>query len=99
MPEGLAAMRAVSLNKLQRTVNLCLGAAASTIGLTVPTILGISVITGQDIVLGLAPAEMVLLVLTLVLNLLTFTSPRTTALHGAMHLVVFCVYVTLIFNP
>ena len=98
-PEGLAAMRAVSLNKLQRTVNLCLGAAASTIGLTVPAILGISVVTGQDIVLGLAPAEMVLLLLTLVLNLLTFTSPRTTALHGATHLVVFCVYITLIFQP
>jgi Ca2+:H+ antiporter len=99
MPEGLAALRAVSLNRLQRTVNLCLGAAASTIGLTVPAILAISVVTGQNIVLGLDPAEMVLLVLTLVLSLLTFTSRRTTVLHGAMHLVVFCVYVTLIFMP
>ena len=98
-PEAIAAMQAISLNKLQRTVNLCLGAAASTIGLTVPAIIAISLVTGQNIVLGLDPAEMVLLVLTLVLNLLTFTSKRTTALHGAMHLVVFCVYVTLIFNP
>lgn len=98
-PEAIAALRAVTLNKLQRTVNLCLGAAASTIGLTVPVVLAIAAATGQNIVLGLDPAEMVLLVLTLVLNLLTFTSRRTTVLHGAMHLMVFAVYFTLIFNP
>lgn len=98
-PEGIAALRAVSLNKLQRTINLCLGAAASTIGLTVPAVLAISLITGSDIVLGLGSADMVLLVLTLILSVLTFSSPRTTALSGAMHLMVFFVYVTLIFNP
>ncbi len=98
-PEAIAALRAVTLNKLQRTVNLCLGAAASTIGLTVPAVLVLAVSTGQNVVLGLDPAEMVLLVLTLVLNLLTFTSRRTTVLHGAMHLMVFAVYFTLIFNP
>ena len=98
-PEAIAALRAVNLNKLQRTVNLCLGAAASTIGLTVPVVLALAAATGQNIVLGLDPAEMVLLVLTLVLNLLTFTSRRTTVLHGAMHLMVFAVYFTLIFNP
>lgn len=98
-PEGLAALRAISLNRLQRTINLCLGAAASTIGLTVPAVLAISLLTGQDIVLGLAPAEMVLLILTLVLSILTFSSPRTTALSGAMHLMIFFVYLTLIFIP
>ena len=98
-PEAIAALRAVTLNKLQRTVNLCLGAAASTIGLTVPVVLALAAATGQNIVLGLDPAEMVLLVLTLVLNLLTFTSQRTTVLLGAMHLMVFAVYFTLIFNP
>jgi Ca2+:H+ antiporter len=98
-PEAIAALRAVTLNKLQRTVNLCLGAAASTIGLTVPAVLALAAATGQNVVLGLDPAEMVLLVLTLILNLLTFTSKRTTTLHGAMHLMVFCVYGTLIFNP
>ena len=99
MPEGLAAFRAVSVNQLQRTVNLCLGAAASTIGLTVPAILMIGLATGKPIVLGLAPSETVLLILTLALAMLTFSGPRTTALYGAMHLVVFLVYLTLIFNP
>ncbi|HEX4767424.1 MAG TPA: calcium:proton antiporter [Lichenihabitans sp.] len=99
MPEGLAAFRAVSVNQLQRTVNLCLGAAASTIGLTVPAVLMIGLATGKPIVLGLAPSETVLLILTLALAMLTFSGPRTTALYGAMHLVVFLVYLTLIFNP
>lgn len=98
-PEGLASLRAVSLNKLQRTINLCLGAAASTIGLTVPAVLAIGLVTGQNIVLGLQPAETCLLVLTLVLSILTFSSPRTTALSGSIHLMVFLVYLTLVFVP
>lgn len=99
MPEGITALRASSVNQLQRTVNLCLGAAASTIGLTVPAVLFIGLSTGQSITLGLPETDMVLLVLTLVLSGLTFSGPRTTALYGAMHLVVFFVYMTLIFDP
>lgn len=99
VPEGSAALRAVSANQLQRTINLCLGAAASTIGLTVPAILGINLLTGRSVILGLAPAETVLLSLTLILSTLTFSGPRTTLLEGAMHLLVFFVYITLIFSP
>lgn len=98
-PEGLAALRAVTLNRMQRTINLCLGAAASTIGLTVPALLLIGVATGKTIMLGLSPAHMVLLALTLFLSTLTFSGTRTTALNGAMHLGVFFVYLTLIFSP
>jgi len=96
-PEAISALRAVSGNQLQRALNLCLGASASTIGLTVPAVLGISLFTGQSLVLGLSPASMVLLTLTLLLNMLTFSGTRTTLLEGAMHLMVFFVYVTLIF--
>jgi len=96
-PEAISALRAVSANQLQRALNLCLGASASTIGLTVPAVLAISLLTGQHLVLGLPPASMVLLVLTLLLNMLTFSGTRTTLLEGAMHLAVFFVYVTLIF--
>lgn len=98
-PEGITAMRAVSSNQLQRGINLCLGAAASTIGLTVPAVVAASLATGQTIVLGLAPAQMVLLAMTLILCTLTFSGARTTLLEGAMHLVVFFVYLTLIFAP
>jgi Ca2+:H+ antiporter len=98
-PEGISALKAVARNELQRAINLCLGAATSTIGLTVPAILAVGLISGQTVVLGLAPTEMTLLVVTLILSTLTFSGLRTTVLEGAVHLVVFFVYLVLIFSP
>jgi Ca2+:H+ antiporter len=98
-PEGMSALRAALDNQLQRAVNLCLGAALSTIGLTVPAVLGIGLITGQQVILGLNFAELTLLALTLVLSTITFSGARTTVLQGAVHLVLFFVYVVLIFSP
>ncbi len=98
-PECIAALRAINANQLQRAINLCLGAAASTLGLTVPAILGIGLLTGQPVVLGLSGANMVILATTLLLSSLTFTGTRTTMLEGAVHLSVFFVFVVLIFSP
>jgi len=98
-PEAMSALRAALGNRLQQAVNLCLGAASSTIGLTVPAILLIGLITGQPVVLGLAPASIVLLAVTLVLSTITFCGPPTTILEGAVHLVLFFVYIVLIFSP
>ena len=98
-PEAISALRAALDNQLQRSINLCLGASASTIGLTVPAILGIGIATGTPMVLGLDPTGMTLLVLTLLLSTLTFSGPRTTVLEGSVHLVVFLVYIVLIFSP
>lgn len=97
--EGISALKAVARNDLQRAINLCLGAAASTVGLTVPAVLMIGLITGQTVVLGLKPTEMTLLALTLLLSTLTFSNKRTTLLEGAVHLTVFLVYIVLVFNP
>jgi Ca2+:H+ antiporter len=98
-PEAMSALRAALDNQLQRAVNLCLGAVSSTIGLTVPAILIIGLITGQSVVLGLPPASIVLLAVTLVLCTITFCGPPTTILEGAVHLVLFFVYIVLIFSP
>ena len=98
-PEAIAALRAALDNQLQRAINLCLGASASTIGLTVPAILGVGLATGKTMVLGLDPVGVTLLALTLVLSTLTFSGPRTTVLEGAVHLLVFLVYIILIFSP
>ncbi|PTM40740.1 calcium:proton antiporter [Bosea sp. 124] len=98
-PECIAALRAISANQLQRAINLCLGAAASTLGLTVPAVLGIGLLTGQEIVLGLSGANMIILAMTLLLSTLTFTGTRTTMLEGAVHLSVFFVFVVLVFSP
>lgn len=98
-PECIAALRAISANQLQRAINLCLGAAASTLGLTVPAVLAIGLFTGQEVVLGLSGANMVILGMTLLLSTLTFTGTRTTMLEGAVHLSVFFVFLVLVFSP
>ncbi|CAN7160857.1 calcium:proton antiporter [Bosea sp. LjRoot237] len=98
-PECIAALRAITTNQLQRAINLCLGAAASTLGLTVPAVLVIGLITGQPVVLGLSGTNMVILAMTLLLSTLTFTGTRTTMLEGAVHLSVFFVFLVLVFSP
>lgn len=98
-PEGISALKAVARNELQRAINLCLGAATSTVGLTVPAVLAIGLLTGQTVVLGLKPTEMTLLAVTLILSAQTFSGTRTTVLEGAVHLVLFFVYLVLIFSP
>jgi Ca2+:H+ antiporter len=98
-PEGISALRAIAANQLTRAINLCLGAATSTLGLTVPAVLLIGMLTKQPVVLGLAGANMVLLAVTLILNTLTFSGPRTTMLEGAVHLSLFAVFLVLVFSP
>lgn len=98
-PEGISALKAVADNQLTRAINLCLGAAASTLGLTVPAVLLIGVLTDQTVVLGLSSANMVLLAVTLILNTLTFSGSRTTMLEGAVHLSLFFVFLILVFSP
>lgn len=98
-PEGISALKAVARNELTRAINLCLGAAASTVGLTVPAVLIIGLITGEPVILGLSAANMILLSMTLVLNILTFSGTRTTMLEGAVHLSLFFVFLVLVFSP
>jgi len=98
-PEGISALRAVAANQLTRAINLCLGAATSTLGLTVPAVLLIGLISGQPVILGLSSANMVLLSVTLVLNGVTFSGSRTTMLEGAVHLSLFAVFLILVFSP
>ncbi len=94
-PEGMAGIHAALANQVQRAVNICIGSALATIGLTVPAVL----VIGQTVLLGLDEAEMVLLLLTLLLSALTFGVIRTNMLQGAVHLVIFAVYIVLIFSP
>jgi Ca2+:H+ antiporter len=98
-PEGLGALRAALANQLQRSVNILLGSALATISLTVPAVLMIGVETGRDVTLGLDPVEMVMLLLTLAVSILTFTGGRTNILQGAIHLVLFFAFIVLIFYP
>lgn len=98
-PEGIAALKAAYANYLQRSINLLLGAALSTIGLTVPAVLGVGLVTGQAVILGLDEVQIVLLMLTLLLSSITFGGVRTNLLQGAVHLVIFLAYLLLVFTP
>lgn len=98
-PEGLAALGAARANHLQRSVNLLLGSALATIGLTVPAVLAISLVIHHPVTLGLDNVPMVLLVLTLLISTMTFGGVRTNVLQGAVHVVLFLAYLLLIFSP
>lgn len=97
-PEGMSAIKAALDNKLQRTINIALGSATSTIGMTVPVILAISLITGHSLELGLEPVEIVLLALTLLLSVVSFGTGRTNVLQGVVHLILFASFIVLIFD-
>jgi Ca2+:H+ antiporter len=97
-PESLGAVRAALANQLQRSINLLLGSVLASISLTIPAVLAIGFLTDRTIVLGLDALDAVLLVLTLGLSTLTFASGRTNILLGAVHLVLFCAYLVLMFD-
>jgi Ca2+:H+ antiporter len=99
LPEGLAAVRAARADRLQNSLNLALGSALASIGLTIPTVACVFLYTGQPLVLGIDGKETVLLVLTLIVGTLTLSSGRTTILQGAVHLSLFAAYLFLSFAP
>jgi Ca2+:H+ antiporter len=94
-PEALGAVRAALANQLQRSMNIFLGSVLSTIGLTVPAIVIISAWTGAGIELGLQHTDLVMLLLTLAVSVVTFASGRTNILQGLVHLVLFAAYLFL----
>jgi Ca2+:H+ antiporter len=98
-PEGLTALHAALDNQLQRAVNVCLGSALATIGLTIPAVLTIALIAKVDVHLGLDQLQGVLLILTLFVSALTFGGTRTNVLQGVVHLLLFVIYIALIFSP
>ena len=92
LPEGLAALRAARLNRLQTSLNLALGSALASIGLTIPTVAIVSIVLAQPLELGLGTKDQVLLALTLLVGVITLGTGRTTVLQGIVHLVIFLVF-------
>jgi Ca2+:H+ antiporter len=99
LPESLAAVRHARANRLQISMNLALGSALASIGLTIPAVALVSIWLGLPLVLGLGPKDMVLLALSFVVGTITLSSGRTTLMQGAVHLVIFAVFVFLAFVP
>jgi Ca2+:H+ antiporter len=92
LPEGLAALRAARANRLQTSLNLALGSALATIGLTIPAVAFVSIAIHQPLELGLGAKDQVLLALTLFVGVITLGTGRTTVLQGIVHLVIFAAF-------
>jgi Ca2+:H+ antiporter len=92
LPEGLAALRAARQNRLQTSLNLALGSALASIGLTIPAVAIVSIFTGLTVTLGIDSKSIVLLVLSLFTIMISFGTGRTNILQGVVLIVIFAVY-------
>jgi len=99
LPEGLSALRAARANRLQTSLNLALGSALASIGLTIPAVAVVSIALREPIELGLGAKDQVLLALTLLVGVITLGTGRTTVLQGIIHLSIFAVFLFFAVSP
>nr|MCU0944989.1 hypothetical protein [Rubritepida sp.] len=99
LPEGLTAVRAAARNNLQTALNLTFGSVLACVGLTIPAVAVVALVTGESLHLGIEPAMLVLLVTTFLLLAVTSGAGRTTVLEGVVHLAVFAAFIAFSFLP
>jgi len=99
LPETLAAVRAARRDRVQTSLNLALGSAMASIGLTIPAIAVAMIWLDGPLVLGLGATQIVLLGLTVVVGVLTVVPGRATLLQSGVHLVLFAAFIALAINP
>ncbi len=98
-PETLAAVNAARRNRTQISINLALGSAMASIGLTIPALALSTIWLDGPLYLGLGATQTTLLGITVVVGILTVAPGRATRLQGAVHLVLLAAYVFLAANP
>ena len=99
LPEGLAAYKAAKKNRLQTSLNLALGSALASIGLTIPAVAVVSIFTGLTITLGIDTKSMVLLITALLTIMTSLGTGRTNILQGVVLLTIFAAYLFTIVAP
>ena len=99
LPEGLAAVKAARVNQLQSSLNLSLGSALASIGLTIPAVAIISIWFNLPISLGINAVGIIFLFLTFLVSVLTLAIGRTTLMQGVVHLIIFFEYLFLSLVP
>jgi Ca2+:H+ antiporter len=97
-PEGLAALKASARGDMQRSINVLLGSAGATIGLTVPAVLAVRALTGKDPELGLETPYIVLLVLTFLVSTINLMRGRVNMIQGIIHLLIMLAWVMTIYD-
>jgi Ca2+:H+ antiporter len=99
LPETLAAVQAARANRLQTSMNLAIGSALASIGLTVPAVVIAAIIFQMPLIMGLAPKDLVMLLLTFLVSTVTLGTGRTYLMQGAVHLVIFAAFLFLALVP
>ncbi|WP_436771508.1 calcium:proton antiporter [Yinghuangia sp. YIM S09857] len=99
LPESIAAVRAALRDRVQTSLNLALGSAMASIGMTIPAVAVASIWLDGPLLLGLGSTHMVLLALTVVVGILTVVPGRATPLQGGVHLSLLAAYIVLAINP
>ena len=99
MPETSAAVRAARANRLQTSMNLAIGSALASIGLTIPVVVLAAIAFDFPLVLGLEPKDLVMLALTFLVSAVTLGTGRTYLMQGAVHLVIFAAFLFLALVP
>lgn len=99
LPETIAAARAARRDRVQISLNLALGSAMASIGLTIPAIALASIWLEGPLLLGLGGTQLTLLALTVVTSVLTVVPGRATVLQGGVHLVLLAAFVFLAASP
>ena len=99
LPEGVAALRAALADRLQTSLNLALGSALASIGLTIPVVAIASIALDFPLVLGLSSKDLVMLALTFLVSAVTLGTGRTHIMQGAVHLVIFAAFLFLALVP
>lgn len=99
LPEAATALRAARDDRLQTSINLALGSAVASIGLTVPTVAAIAWWTGSPLELGVSPGGAVLLALSFMMALVTYGTGRASLLSGVVHLILLAIWLFLVVVP
>ncbi|GGU79942.1 ionic transporter y4hA [Streptomyces albospinus] len=99
LPETIAAARAARRDRVQTSLNLGLGSAMASIGLTIPAVALASVWLKGPLILGLGASHMVLLALTVIVGDLTVVTGRATPLQAGVHLALLAAYIVLAVSP
>lgn len=99
LPEGIAAIRAAQRNQYQTSINLALGSALASIGLSIPTVVILCTVMDLPLVLGLDKKSMVLLALSVFTVMLSLNKGRTNGLYATVLLVNLVMYIfTIVFK-
>ncbi|MDQ1165450.1 calcium:proton antiporter [Flavobacterium sp. SORGH_AS_0622] len=99
LPEAIAAIIAARKNRLQTSLNLALGSALASIGLTIPSVAAVCIAMNMPIVLGLDIKSIVLLALSVFTVMLSLSKGKSNIVYGVVLLVNLFAFMFLMIYP